>query len=303
MGLTIEEYYESRKKIVDEAVREYLRKNNLEKIGETAMGGKRLRGVLVILVGEALGVSNSDMLRDMAIAVELAHAASLDADDIVDLDQLRRGKPAKWVVEGVLKTVLGTHALVSHALNIVNKYGKEYVDIFVDTYTKMVRGELLDVNGSGPYETIIALKTAALWAAAAAAATLASGKREYVEYMRNYGLYTGIAFQIADDAVDVYKIVEKFELSKLLQPSTLAFLTYLGLRTLIETSPLEVFRRGFSTLKDKAMRIIAEKIDIYVQKARDEVNKIPDIDSEYKTLLLEYPRFCVEMMFREGGLI
>jgi len=96
LELSIHEYYQSRKAMIDKAVREFLEKEGLLDVSPTPLEGKRLRGVLSVLVCEALGGKPEDAL-DIAVAIELAHAASLDADDIVDMDIVRRGKPATWV--------------------------------------------------------------------------------------------------------------------------------------------------------------------------------------------------------------
>ena len=104
----IREYYESRREMVDQHVRRLVKELGLDIVSETVLGGKRLRGVLTILVCEALGGKAEDAL-DAAAAVEIAHAASLDLDDIVDLDEIRRGKPATWIVKGLGRAVLGSH--------------------------------------------------------------------------------------------------------------------------------------------------------------------------------------------------
>lgn len=300
--MRIEEYYESRKKLVDEAVKKYVEEHNLTQIASTALSGKRLRGVLLLLMAEALGGDVNKAL-PLAVAIELAHAASLDVDDIVDLDVVRRGQPAQWVVKGILKTVLGSHALVSHVLDIARSYGKEYLDVLVETYTKMVKGEMMDLDGGGPYETIVTFKTASLFAASAAVGALVAGEHDAVDAARQYGLAVGIAFQIADDTCDVFRLIEKGDLSKLFSPSVHAFLASLGLEVFLSTSPLAVLKGGLNHLKEKAMEIIVfRKIPHYIERAKEAVSKLPVKKPEFDRLLMDYPSFCVEKMFQECGL-
>jgi len=297
--LSLQEYYKSRKAMLDKAVKEFLEKEGLLDVSPTPLEGKRLRGVLAILVCEALGGKPEDAL-DVAVAIELAHAASLDADDIVDMDTVRRGKPAVWVVKGIVKAAVGTHGLVAAALNIVKKYGFEAVEIFADTYLKMVKGEIRDLTG-GFYEAIVGAKTASLWAAAAALGALAARRKDYVNISREYGYATGMAFQIADDIVDTAKLIEQGRILDIIKnPSVTAFLAYLGLETLLRTSPFEVLSKGFKHIEDRMKNLAMEKLDQWVKRAQELATQFPD--SKYKKLLEEYPTLAIEMMFMEAGI-
>jgi len=291
------EYYESRKKLVDEAVLKFLESEKLTDF-ETPKGGKRLRGVLVLLVCEALGCNVNEAL-DGAVAVELAHAASLDVDDIVDLDILRRGKPAEWVRKGITKVALGSHALVASSMKIVEKYGSEALSIFVDTYGRMVRGEIMDLKLESLYESVIAAKTASLYAAAATLGALIARRSDLRNLAYNYGLYTGIAFQIADDIVDTYEIVEEFNIRKLLEPSTLLFMGYLGLESLIR-NPLKLITHGLSSIKDVVKDVAMKKLEERIRTAQSFAYQFPE--SQYKPLLIQYPELAVEFMLKEGGV-
>lgn len=290
----VREYYESRKKLIDEAVEGFLRREGLDDVSPTPLGGKRLRGVLCLLVCEALGGKPEDAM-DAAVAVELAHAASLDVDDIVDFDVLRRGKPSTWVLKGIVRTAVGSHALVSAALNLVQRYGYDAVRVFSEAYARMVKGEIRDLREASLYESIIAAKTASLWSAAAALGALAS-RKDYVGLARDYGLATGMAFQIADDIVDTVKLVERMELAKLLQPSVAAFVGYLGLETLLR-NPLRLLTKGIEGVKVEVMGIAMRKLNGWVEKARGYASQFPD--SQYKQLLLDFPKLSVEMMLKE----
>ena len=222
---------------------------------------------------------------------------SLDADDIVDLDVLRRGRPATWVLKGLIKTAVGTHALVASSFELVKSYGYDAVNIFMETYKKMVTGEMADLKNVSLYESIIASKTASLWAAAAALGAIAAGKKDFVDHARNYGLATGMAFQIADDIVDTIKLVERMELSKLGNPSVLAFLAYLGLETIIK-NPFMLLAKGIEGLKNNVREVAMKKLDEWINTARKHASSFPD--SSFKKIVVEYPSLAVDMMFAEG---
>lgn len=295
--MNLSEYYSSRKEMVDKAVREFLEREGLLDVSPTPLGGKRLRGVLTILVCEALGGKPEDAL-DAAVAVELAHAASLDVDDIIDFDVLRRGNPATWVLKGVVKTVVGSHGLVAAAYRLVERYGYDAVRLFNETYLAMVRGEVRDALEGGAYEAIVGAKTASLWATAAALGALAAGKRERLELAKNYGYSVGMAFQIADDIVDVTRAIERGELMRLLKhPSSVAFLVYIGLETLLHTNPLVILWRGLDTVKERARNLALKKLDSWVKRAQGYAHQFPE--SQFKQLLIEYPTMCVNHMLEE----
>ena len=297
--MNILEYYESRKKLVDDAVLKTLKEEELEDF-ETPKSGKRLRGVLVLLICEALGGKTEDALPG-AVAVELAHSASLDVDDIVDLDLIRRGKLAEWVRKGIAKTVLGSHALVATAMDIVRRhYGVDMLDMIVDAYKRMVKGEMLDIKFSTMYEAIISAKTATLYGASASLGAIASKKRELKDTAYHYGLYTGMAFQIADDIVDTIKIIEELDLKKLLEPSVSAFIAFLGLETVLR-NPLNILR-GVKGTEEYAKEIAMKKLDEYINKAQVYANQLPAVNEEYRKLLNDYPTLAVTLMLKEGGL-
>ncbi len=293
----LQSYYEYRKKLLDQKIMEFMEKNGLNKVSLTPLGGKRLRGVLTLLVCEALGGKVEDAL-DAAIAIELAHAASLDVDDIVDLDVFRRGNLATWASKGIIKATLGTHSLVASAFSLVQKYGYDAVRVFTDTYQRMLAGEVKDIAQGDLYEAIIAAKTAALWAAAASLGAIAAKKNEYMKLAGNYGLAVGMAFQIADDIVDTIKVVEKMELQKLLQPSVAAFLAYLGLNTLLR-NPLKLLMHGVQGVKEDVRNIAMEKLDAWVKKAQGYGSQLP-AKEEFRQLILDYPTLAVDLMFKVG---
>jgi geranylgeranyl pyrophosphate synthase len=298
--MDILEYYESRKKLVDEAVLKTLKEEELEDF-ETPKSGKRLRGVLAILVCEALGGKIEDALVG-AVAIELAHSASLDVDDVVDLDLIRRGRLAEWVRKGIAKTVLGSHTLVSTAMDLIRKhYGVEALETVIDVYKKMVKGEIKDAIHGSLYESVIMSKTAILYGASAVLGALASKKRELKDTAYYYGLYTGMAFQIADDIVDTIKIIDELDLKKLLEPSVSAFIAFLGLETILR-NPLNILLHGVKGIEEHAKEVAMKKLDEYINKAQSYANQLPAVNEEYTKLLNNYPTLVVSLMLKEGGL-
>ncbi len=167
-------------------------------------GGKRFRGFLSIVVCVALGGSVEDAV-EAAVAVELVHASSLALDDIIDADLYRRGRPASWLVNGVSKTVMVSNLLVPLAQEIVYRaYGGRALKLTVRAWLDTSRGEVLDAfTPDADYLETVRLKTGALFRLAAQLGAAAAGAWGSVGEAGRYGELLGVAYQVADDAVDL----------------------------------------------------------------------------------------------------
>src|SRR5882672_8363710 len=125
-------YFESRSKLVDQALNHYLDTTNSQpEIIHEAMrysifaGGKRLRPVLVLAAAECCGAKPESVL-PTAAAMELIHTYSLVHDDLpaMDNDDLRRGRPTSHKVYGEAVAILAGDALLTKAFELVAKNAK-----------------------------------------------------------------------------------------------------------------------------------------------------------------------------------
>ncbi len=171
-------------------------------------GGKRLRGILLVLVGETLGASRERLL-EYTLAVELAHGASLIHDDIVDESETRRGNPSLWKKYGLHVAVLLPHLMISTALLIISKAGHRALKETLDAWKRAAYGQLTDSlimkNGSVEidYGELVELKTGSIFEASCSIATYVAGSPSFSPIARRYGLNLGAAYQVLDDMVDV----------------------------------------------------------------------------------------------------
>jgi geranylgeranyl pyrophosphate synthase len=174
-------------------------------------GGKRLRPLISILCTEMLGGDYRDT-RDMFLALELIHNATLVHDDIIDGDMYRRGEPSLFSEHGVKKAVLTGDALLSIGLMYASKTGKpEIVGWLANTALKMVQGitiqnqykrKLMTVD---EYLHMNYLKSGSLFEAASAlGGIMGSNDPEDVKRLANFGKYFGNAYQIRDDIIDTF---------------------------------------------------------------------------------------------------
>jgi len=179
--------------------------------------GKRLRPALALLAGGATGGINPSHL-DLAVVLELIHAASLVHDDIVDGADKRRAQPtanAKW---GNAITVLLGDCLFAHALKLSTSFpNAEISRRIASAASDVCSGEIIqtqrrfDLKLSVPdYFRIIEMKTAALFAAASElGAFINEASPEVISAMKTFGLRFGTAYQIYDDCLDLAGSEEK----------------------------------------------------------------------------------------------
>lgn len=184
----------------------------VEDIGQYIVeaGGKRLRPLLVLLTGRALGDVNAHQLAFAAV-IEFIHTATLLHDDVVDVSTLRRGRAtanAKW---GNAPSVLVGDFIYTRAFQLMVRIGEPRIlELMADTTNQIAEGEVMQLQNAGCADTteeqyfdVIARKTAVLFKAATeGAAILAGADDATVKYCADYGYHLGMAFQLADDALD-----------------------------------------------------------------------------------------------------
>ncbi len=176
-------------------------------------GGKRIRPLLVLLAaetGRGMGSGDDDVLTS-ACVVELTHLASLYHDDVMDEAALRRGAEsanARWDNH---VAILTGDFLFSKSSELTAELGADAVRIQAQTFTRLVEGQILEtlgpIDGADPLEhylRVVAGKTGSLIATSALYGARFSGAPlEIEEALRDYGEKVGVAFQLADDILDI----------------------------------------------------------------------------------------------------
>ncbi|HZV83484.1 MAG TPA: polyprenyl synthetase family protein, partial [Brevundimonas sp.] len=151
-------------------------------------------------------------------AVEFIHTATLLHDDVVDGSNLRRGKTAAHLIWGAPTSVLVGDFLFARAFELMVETGQmRALGILARASSVIAEGEVLqltrahDLNlDQETYLRIISAKTAELFAAAAESGAVGAGADEAcVRALRAYGLNLGLAFQLADDALDYGGVSEE----------------------------------------------------------------------------------------------
>ncbi|HEY5248431.1 MAG TPA: polyprenyl synthetase family protein, partial [Dermatophilaceae bacterium] len=176
-------------------------------------GGKRFRPMLTLLAAE-LGNGISDDVVTAATGVELTHLASLYHDDVMDEADLRRGVVSANAHYGNSDAILVGDLLFGKASELVAALGTEAVKIQAQTFVRLCSGQIRDSRpapeGVDPidyYLGVLADKTGVLIATAARYGAMFSGcPPETVDLMARYGERLGIAFQLADDLLDISSV-------------------------------------------------------------------------------------------------
>lgn len=200
--------------LVDRALRDQLASESdvIANLGEHVLssGGKRMRPALLIWSAELCGYTGPRRVQ-MAAAIELMHTATLIHDDVVDLADLRRGRPSANAVWGNRRAVLAGDFLYGRASSLVIDDGNyDILEVFGNAVCLMAEGELLQMQRSfdcavteSHYYRVIDRKSAALISAACeVGAILGEVTRAERRSLAEFGRELGLAFQLKDDALD-----------------------------------------------------------------------------------------------------
>ena len=174
-------------------------------------GGKRFRPLLTVLASH-LGPrpANPDVIK-AAVVVELTHLATLYHDDVMDEAQLRRGAPSANARWDNSVAILTGDFLFARASDILADLGPAAVRIQAQTFERLCTGQIRESvgpdDGVDPVKHhlhVLADKTGSLIATAGRFGTMMAGAdEETIDIMSRFGEAIGVAFQLADDIVDI----------------------------------------------------------------------------------------------------
>ncbi len=180
-------------------------------------GGKRIRPVLSLAAGEALGAEVEQML-PAACSLELVHTFSLVHDDLpaLDDDDLRRGQPSCHAQFGEAVAILAGDALLTEALRLALSYDRPNVAReVVDATLGMIGGQYIDITIEGELDAdglveLHRLKTGKLLAAPVGCALVVAQLSEHERApWRAFAADLGLLFQIVDDILDATGTAEQ----------------------------------------------------------------------------------------------
>jgi len=180
-----------------------------------SMGGKRIRPAMTLM---ACNLFTNEFLPAIkpALGIEVFHNFTLLHDDIMDRADIRRGRPTvhkKWndntaILSGDVMQIAAYQLIAETPV----KYLKPVLDLFSQTAAEICEGQQYDVEFENrakveaeEYLEMIRLKTAVLIACALKTGAITGGANENdAEYLYDFGINIGLAFQLKDDLLDVY---------------------------------------------------------------------------------------------------
>jgi geranylgeranyl pyrophosphate synthase len=277
--------------------------------------GKRLRPLLGAICFKACtgGNESSQLYQQFlegAVAIELAHGASLVHDDIIDGDLTRRGEAAFYIKTGIDNAILVGHKMLVIGFSLALSHGEKIAKLYVDAWGGTLDGQLDEINFNSKdlqdinitadskffqvYSRIIDLKTATLFSAACkAAAYWANASNQIADILAEYGREVGFAYQLADDLVDLEK-------GEMIDSVVIPLLARLERRSAKNgTLKTRSIRKKIEKRSPEIKKLYLEEISKHVNKAQI-ICKSPLLpNNQFKTFLLDAPFYSINKMLKE----
>ncbi len=316
-SLSLEIFFKHTFEDVEKKINETIADQNILNILKE---GKRLRPLIsAISFKTCTGGDESSRLYQTflegAVAIELAHSASLVHDDIIDGDITRRGEAAFYIKTGIDNAILVGHKMLVIGFNIALSHGEKIAKLYVDAWGGTLDGQLNEINFNSKdlqdvnftadskffqvYSRIIDLKTATLFSAACkAAAYWANASEEVAIVLAEYGREVGFAYQLADDLVDL-------ERGEMIDSVVIPLLTRLEKRSArngnVKNGSLKnrSIRKKIEKKSPEIKKLYLEEITKHVNKAQM-ICKSPVLpNNQFKTFLLDAPFYSINKMLKE----
>ncbi len=281
-------------------------------------GGKRMRPLLTVAAARLCGYdSDDDRHIKLATCVEFIHSATLLHDDVVDVSELRRGRPTANTLWGDKASVLVGDFLFTRSFELMVDVGSlDVLGVLSRASSTIAEGEVLQLvtqrdisTPEATYLEVIKAKTAKLFAAASEVGAMVAGRNgpERVA-LESFGMNLGIAFQLVDDALDYSgreaqlgkTVGDDFREGKITLPVILAFLRGGAVdrefwkRTVqkLEQRPEDLAQAQTLIERHHAVADTFERARHYGSMARDALGLFGD--TPLKTAMLEAVDFAID---------
>ena len=283
-------------------------------------GGKRIRALLTLGSAKLGGYLGADRDVNLAACVELIHSATLLHDDVIDQSKVRRGNKTPNHIWGNQSSILVGDYLLSRCFEMMVEDGNlEILKLLSSTSTKIAQGEVMQLQYKGEadlleenYIKIINLKTAALFSAATrVGACLSNLDLKKKDALESYGKNLGLAFQIADDALDYFskekifgkEIGKDFFEGKVTLP---VIILYQKANSIERTFLINIFKKDIRNKKDfeeilklikkyKALEATFKRAEYFVNVSYDALGIFED--SQEKDVLQNLTSFSLNRSF------
>lgn len=274
--------------------------------------GKMLRPALVLLAGRCFGSLTEAHIR-VAATVEMIHHATLLHDDVIDDGHTRRGVPTANHLWGNESAVLLGDFVLSRVFRMVADLSPAVTEVIAQTAVRVCEGELRQAVQrrnwqltEAQYLDIITEKSASFFSGCCRlGALLADAAPDQVETLARFGLHAGVAFQIADDLLDVTgdeNTTGKTAQNDLAQNKTTLALIHLlrvvapddrgSVLALLESPGTSHGRLAEALARHGSLQYARERAVAYVAQAAESLTTLPA--GSARDSLNELARFLVE---------
>jgi len=316
--MDVKEEVAKRARVVNEAIERYLPLREPKGLYEACRhlikaGGKRLRPVLSLISAEALGRDWRKIL-PAAVAIETVHNFTLIHDDIMDRDEMRRGVPTVHKLFGEETAILAGDTLFAEAFQILTKCDVDErnvvraVDKLAEVCVRICEGQYLDMSfekrdfvSESEYLEMVKKKTGVLIACSCSLPAILFGEDdEVVDSLWNFGLFSGIGFQIHDDVLDLVgkdKIGKDWGSDLVEGKKTLVVIKAMEMGVEIEIfgkgkASREEIERAVKKLEEcGAIEYASRKAKEFVETGKSYLRNLPD--SNAKRLLMDIADYLV----------
>jgi geranylgeranyl pyrophosphate synthase len=267
--------------------------------------GKLIRPSMIILVAKACGAESDRRILNYAAGAEFIHIATLVHDDIDDESENRRGKMATYKKYGVRKALTAGDLLLVKAMGLFDS-NPEVLHNIINMGSAIADSEFIQNNHKNDldmleseYYQVISGKTAVFIAECArTGAVVANASQEIKDEMARFGHLYGMAFQIADDLIDltVEEGVSGKTAMRDLSEGTITLPTIIAMRDKEVGSKIRSsIKKGTSLETVKELILQTDAVDqckLVIKDYMDEALECLDIlpDSPYKQSLIELTR-------------
>ncbi len=272
--------------------------------------GKRFRPIMAILSAQSVG-GNRKKVMPLALAFELMHTATLIHDDIIDEDDMRRGRPSLYKKWSTSDAILTGDALIALSVDLASAYGETILKFVAQSALQLCEGEHMDLLGSlkatteEVYFKKIRNKSASLCRAAAYCGAVAGGGTDAeAGSLSMFGENFGVAYQMRDDILDFTLNgdlnLEDSKNGRITLPLIYCYATCTPQEkreiekflAIVNENPLKAKEKANEMLQlirvKGAFEYCEKKVDEYLSQALASISALKD--TEYKAHLIEMAR-------------
>lgn len=272
--------------------------------------GKRFRPIMAILSAQCVGGTRKKVI-PLALAFELMHTATLIHDDIIDEDEMRRGRPSLYKKWSTSDAILTGDALIALSVDLASAFGETILKSVAQSALQLCEGEHMDLLGSlkatteEVYFKKIRNKSASLCRAATYCGAVAGeGTVAEALSLSEFGENFGVAYQLRDDILDFTLNgdlnLEDSKNGRITLPLIYCYATSTPQEkreiekflALVNENPLKAKEKANEMLQliriKGAFEYCEKKIDEYLAHALTSISTLKD--TEYKAYLIEMAR-------------